>query len=651
MKNDEVNKALEEALEEAAIEPESVVIANKSGYIKFVELLATLLVLYDLIVASRAVTLLGIYIPSSLHRAINLTVIVILVFTWYSIKRVKRESGVAWYDLVPMLMGVVGAGYIVLFHNEVMDYAMYGFLDTKGVILFLLITLPLFEMVRRVSGWVLPSIIAFVVFATIFQNYLPGILYGKGFGLDRLGYTAYVGSSGIFGLPLGVAATILIVYIVFARLLQLAGGGQWFIDIALSMTGRFAGGPAKAAVVASGFFGMISGSPSANVAAVGSFTIPLMKDIGYKASFAAAVEAVASSGGQLMPPVMGAVAFVMAEWLNVPYSQIALAALIPALLYYMVLFMSIHFESKKLNLGAMPASQIPSLRKTLVNGWFYLPCLIVLLYLLLVQGFAPEMAAIFAILTMIVFSYASKNKAHHLLPVKIWRSFLPSVKSWLIIGVITAGVGLLIGALELSGLSIRFSRFILDLSGGNLLATLILIGFASFILGMGMDAIPAYITLATIAAPALTVLGIPPLVAHLYVIYFGLASFITPPVCLAVYVACGISGSEIWETGWTAVSLGIAVFLIPFAFVYNRALLFQGTPFDIAFSAVTAFAGATLVAGAMRGFVFSRLASYQRVLLLIAGLCLIAPGVWAGLVGLTIAVIVLLRNSKPLVTT
>ncbi|WP_102346031.1 TRAP transporter permease [Bacillus sp. Marseille-P3661] len=619
---------------------------GKSRYIVFVELLASLLVLYNIIAASRVITLLGIYVPSAVHRAINLTVIVILVFTFYSIKGNKRERGVAWYDLLLMLMGVVGAGYAILFQDAILEYSMYGFLDTKGIILFLLIGIPLFEMIRRVSGWVLPSLIGLIILATLFQGYLPGILYGNGFGLDRLGFAAYVGPSGIFGLPLGIATTILIVFIVFARLLQVCGAGQWFIDIALAMTGRLRGGPAKAAVLASALFGSISGSPSSNVATTGSITIPLMKSVGYRASFAGGVEAVASTGGQVLPPVMGAIAFVMAEWIGVPYAQIAMAALIPALLYYMVLFMSIQFESQRLNLKPVPVDQVPPLWKTFTKGWFYLPPLIVLVYLMFVKKFSPDMAAIFSILTLILCSFASKDKSHHLVPIKIWRSFVPSVKTWLLIGVITAGVGLMISALELSGLSVRLAQFIIDLSGGELLVTLILIGLCCFVLGMGMDSIPAYITLATVAAPALTTLGVEPMVAHLYVIYWGMASFITPPLCLAVFVACGISGGKIWETGWEAVRLGIAIFVIPFAFVYNEALLLQGSLLNIILSTVTAFVGVTLIAGALRRFLFRNLAFYQSILLFIAGLILIAPGWLTALIGLTIAAVALIPTSQ-----
>ena len=608
----------------------------KVGLPRGLEILAGLMALYNLIVSSRLPTYFGLFIPAAQHRAINLVIVIILGYYLYSVKGKLRTGRMPWYDMVVMLLGAAAAGFGALFYDRILDYSSYGYMDTPGIVIATLAALVLLEMMRRVSGWLLPIIIGIFLLMTVFQNYLPGVLYGKGYALDRLSYAVYIGSSGIFGMAFGVSTTILIVYIIFARFMQAAGGGQWFIDIALSMTGWMRGGPAKAAVVASGFFGMISGSPSANVASVGSFTIPLMKSVGYPASFAGAVEAVASTGGQFMPPVMGAVAFIMAEWLNLPYYQIALAAFVPAVMYYVVLFMSIHFESVRLNLAVMPRDTIPPIKSTLKKGWYHIPPIIVLLYLLLFQGYAPEMSAIIAVIVMIGCSFFAKDKELHLRPGKLWTGLVQSVQNFLIIAAITAGVGILISALELSGLSVRLTRFILDLSGGQLLPTLMLVGLASFILGMGLDAIPSYITLASIAAPALVQLGIPAQVAHLYVMYWGLSSFITPPVCLAVYVSCGISGSKVWDTGWEAVRLGIAVFLVPFAFVYNRGLLLQGTIPDIVISIVTALIGCTFVAAAMRGYISTKLAVYQRILLFVGGLFLLGPGWWTALVGLAL---------------
>lgn len=612
---------------------------EKNPLPNYVAIIAGLLATYNLVVASRLPTLFGFFLPAAQHRAINLFIIVFLVYTIFTHKGKARQGRISWLDAIFMLAGLVGTGFAAFNYEAVLDYSLYGYMDTKGIILACLTMVAILEMMRRLSGWVLPTIILLFLLMTMFQRFLPGILYGKGYELDRLTYAVYTGTSGIFGVPLGVASTVLIVYIIFAGLLHKAGAGQWFIDLALAATGRTRGGPAKSAVVASGLFGMISGSPSANVAAVGTFTIPLMKSVGYPSAFAGAVEAVASTGGQFMPPVMGAVAFIMAEWLNMPYGQIALAAFLPALIYYVVLFMSIHFESGRLQLDALPKERLPVLSVTLKRGWYYCLPIAVLLYALIGLNYQPEMAAIFAMIAMVGCSFIAKDRSLHLTPAKIWQAMVQGVRNWLIIGAITAGVGMLIGSLELSGLSIRFTRFFLDLSGGDLLLTLVLIGIASFILGMGLDSIPSYITLASIAAPALIELGVPPMVAHLYVMYWGLSSFITPPVCLAVYISCGISGSKIWETGWEAVRLGIAVFLVPFAFVYNQSLLMQGSIWQILFSAITAITGAVLLAAGLRGYAWKFLRIYQRILVAVGGLLLIGPGTWTALIGVILAIL------------
>lgn len=615
--------------------------------VKFLEILAGITALYNLLVASRLVTWFGFFLPAPQHRAVSLVLALVLIFCLRDVKGRRRAGPPAWYDLLFLAMGLVGAGFVVLNYGAVLDYSSYGYLDTVGIVLALLLVVATLEAARRVTGWVLPLVISAFVFITIFQQYLPGLLQGKGYGLDRLLYAVYASGGGIFGVPLGVATSILIVYLIFAGLLQQSGAGEWFIDVALALTGRSKGGPAKAAVVSSGFFGMISGSPSANVASTGTFTIPLMKKIGYPPHFAGAVEAVASTGGQFMPPVMGAVAFIMAEWLAMPYTEVALAAFLPAALYYVVLFMSVHFEAGRLNLQPTPRNELPSLIASLRRGWHYLLSLATLVYFLLVARLQPEMAAVAAIVVLVPTSFLSRDKEKQLRPVNIWRALVGGVRSWLTIAAVTAAVGILIGSLELSGLGVKFSSFILSLSGGNMLVTLLLIGLASFILGMGLDSIPAYMTLAALAAPALIKLGIPPLVAHLFVIYWGLSSFITPPVCIAVYVACGISGSKVWETGWEAVRLGVAVYLVPFAFVLNQALLLKGTPAEVVLATITALAGAVLVAAAARGYVTRPLSLWQRALLFAGGVILIGPGWWTPPIGIALAALGLVGGRKP----
>lgn len=604
---------------------------------RFVTVIAGLCGLYELIVASRVVTWFGFFLPAPRHRAISLLFALVLIFALRSPSGDSRAPRLTWYDLLFLACGLIGAGYVAFNYETVLDYSSYGFLDVRGVVLTLLLAISLLEASRRLTGWWLPVIIVFFTMITVFQNYLPGALYGKGYGLDRLCYSFYVGNSGIFGTSLGVAVSIIITYIIFGRLLQQAGGGQWFINIALSLTGWMRGGPAKATVVASCLFGMVSGSPSASVATIGVVSIPMMMSVGYPAKFAGAVESVAGVGGQFMPPVMGAIAFIMAEWLNIPYSQIAISAFFPALLYYLVLYASIHFEANKLNLQAIPRSELPSFLSNFKKGWFYVLPLAALIYFLVVRDYPPEMAGIYSILVLIAVSFFAPEKEKHLWPTQIWQALAGGTKSWIITAGVTASVGMLIGSLELSGLGIKFSAFIISLSQGNLLLTLVLVGMGSLILGTGLDSIPCYMTLAVLTAPALIHLGVDPMTAHLFIIYWGLAAHITPPSCTPVFVACGISGGKIWETGWEAVRLGIAVYVVSFAFVYNPALLARGTASEITLAFATAAIGAVLVAAAIRGFTSQMLPWWSRVLAFGGGLLLIGPTtLWATIGGLGI---------------
>lgn len=320
-----------------------------------------------------------------------------------------------------------------------------------------------------------------------------------------------------------------------------------------------------------------------------------------------------------------AIAFIMAEWLGIPYSAVAAVAFIPAVLYYAVLFMSIHFEACRLGQKPTPRKELPPAWKSFVEGSYFVVPILVLIYFLLALSFPPEVAGLYSIISLILVSFLNPDKKRRLTLPVIWSSLAASSKTWITVAGVTASIGMLIGSLELSGLGVKFSGFIVSVTEGNLLATLLLVGLASFILGMGLDSIPAYITLAVLAAPALIDLNVPPLVAHLYVIYWGLASFFTPPVCLAVYVACGISGSKIWETGWEAVRLGITVFVVPIAFVYNQALLAQGSAESIAAAALTAFLGSVAIAASLRKYFSDALSWWGRIIAFAGGVILVGP--------------------------
>lgn len=609
-------------------------------------LITAVIGMYHLVIVGQLPTWLGLFLPNQIHLAISAICALFLIFSLrragakhdspQGTEKVEGRASIPWYDYVLMASTAVGAGFVIFFFDRIDDYGMFGELDTLGVTMALCLAIPLFEAVRRTTGWALPIIIMTFVLGTIFQQFLPGLLYGKGYPVERLLFSSYVGESGIFGLPLNVAANIVIVFLIFGALMQVAGAGRWFIDIALALTGWSRGGPAKAAVLSSALFGSISGSPSGNAASTGVFTIPMMKEIGYRPAFAGAVEAVASTGGQILPPVMGAIAFVMAEWIEVSYATVVIAATVPALLYFLIVFASVHLQARKDGVAAMPRSKLPPFWSSLLRGWFYLIPIAGLIYFLLVQGLPPGMAAMYTCGLAVLCSFFSRNREHWLTPRNIMLAIEDGVKRWVVVAAITGSVGIMIGALELSGVGIKLSGFIVDLAGGNLYLALLLVGFASLIVGMGLDAIPAYITLATLMAPALITLGVPDIAAHLFVVYWGLASFYTPPMCIVVYVTIGISGSKVWETGWEAVRLGIAAFVIPFAFALNPALMLRSDIGHIIQAVSTATIGSVLIACAVRGFALCNLTVVERILCFGAGVLFIAPGIQPPLIGLAI---------------
>ncbi|MCL5962123.1 MAG: TRAP transporter fused permease subunit [Chloroflexi bacterium] len=599
--------------------------------------------LYQVVIASRVLTVFGVYFSNVPHRAVSVVLVLIIVYLSFSLRGEKGEDArLAWYDAPLLLGGLIGAGFIAVFYDAALDYSTRASLDTFGIIMALLLGVALLEAVRRSQDWIMVLLVVVLISMTVFQNYLPGVLHGKGLSAGRLAYSIYIGSGGIFGLALRVATSIIVVFLVYARLLRQAGIGEWFLELATALTGRTRGGPAKASIVASAFFGMISGSPTANAATVGTFTIPLMIKAGYRPKVAGAIEACASSGGQIMPPVMGAVAFVMAEWINVPYGEVAKAAFIPATLYFVALLASAHFEALRSGLGTMPMDQIPSAMAVLKKGWFYLIPLGALIYFLVFAGYPADVAGMYSLPLLIGSSFLSRNREHWLTPKPLFLSLAAAAKTWAPIAAISASVGMLIGALELSGLAIRVPAFLLDASGGNLALTLLFVGLASLVLGTGLESIPCYMLLASLAAPTLITLGLSPIVAHFYVLYWGVASFITPPLAVPVYVACGLSGSRLWPTGWEAMKFGICAYVVPFAFAFNQALMLQGSPQMIAIATITATMGAVVVAAGLRGYLLWPMNIMQRLVAMVAGLLLIAPDVSVSLVGLGIVVAVIL---------
>jgi TRAP transporter 4TM/12TM fusion protein len=452
---------------------------------------------------------------------------------------------------------------------------------------------------------------------------LPGIFYAKGSSWERIAVYLYLDTNGILGIPLAVTANIVVAYIFFGQALYAVGGDKFLTDLALVAMGRYRGGTAKMAVVSSTLYGTVSGSAVANVVVDGAVTIPMMKRAGYPPHLAAAIEAVASNGGQIMPPVMGAAAFLMAEYLSIPYGQIALAAAIPACLYYLALFVQVDLEAAKLGLAGLPRENIPRLRPVMKLGWVFLVPLVVLTYTLMMAGWEAGQAGMLAVAVTLVVGALQKATR------PTWGGFVAMLEStgrtMLELVAIVTLAGIVIGTLQLSGFTSKLPIVLVGLAGGSTFLLLLLTAAVSILLGLSLPTTVVYVTLAVLVGPALAQLGIVPLAAHLFLFYFGMLSLITPPDCLATYAAAAIAKADFWKTGWTGMRLGIVAYIVPFVFVYHPALILYGTGVEIAVTLVTAAVGVILLGIACAGYLFRPLDWMRRGWAALAALLLILP--------------------------
>jgi TRAP transporter 4TM/12TM fusion protein len=448
----------------------------------------------------------------------------------------------------------------------------------------------------------------------------------------------YLGTEGIFGTPLEVSSTFVFMFILFGAVLEKTGLGKFIIDLSMALAGWSTGGPAKVAVVSSGLMGTVSGSSVANVCTTGMFTIPLMKSVGYEPHFAGAVEAVASTGGQIMPPVMGAGAFIMAQFLGVPYIEVALAAVVPALLYYFAVMVQVHFEATRLGLKGIPWSQLPPLWPLLKSKGFLLIPLIAIIYFLL-AGYTPLKAAFNGILVSFVLSWL--NKETRLTPQRIMEAFESGARGAIGVACACATVGMVVGMGTLTGLALRIANAIVTLAGGSKILTLFYTMLASIVLGTGLPTTANFIVTSTMAAPALFKLGVPAKAAYMFVFYFGIAADLTPPVALAAYAGSGIAGSDPMKTGVTAFKLALAGFLVPYVYVYNPMLLFiDVVPLEMIQAIFTALLGVFLLAMATIGFYKAHLPWYLRIAAFAGALGLLIPGTVSDLAGLGVLVLI-----------
>lgn len=483
----------------------------------------------------------------------------------------------------------------------------------------------------------MPLIAAFFVAYAWFGQHIDGIFHISRLSLIRFLNYVSLGVEGIYGTCIGTSATFAFMFILFAEFLIQLGAGDFIINLAESALGHVRGGPAKIAIMASGLFGTVSGSAVANVASTGCMTIPMMKKKGFKPEFAAGVEATASTGGQIMPPVMGTSAFLMAELTNIAYSAICVAAVIPAILYFTCLFVVVDLEAAKNGLTGISRSELPKAKKVLKEGWHYLFSIAVLVLFLVILEWSAAKSALYAIIALVVVVVLKKLITHQKIEWnKIFSIFTKASKSILAVATATSCAGVVVGAFTATGLNLRFAGMLVDLAGGNLPLLLILAMIGAFILGMGLPPTSVYILLAILVAPALTSFGIPVLVAHMFIFYFGVMAPITPPVGLAFYVGAGIAECPPMKAGVQAVKLAVVGFLIPYVFVYNPALLMQGTFIEIAQVTFSTFIGVMALAYAFVGYSFKNLNVVERALFGVCAVLSIIPETITDIVGIAL---------------
>jgi len=508
-----------------------------------------------------------------------------------------------------------------------------GMPNTNDLIIGGLAVLLVLEGTRRALGWPLPIVTLVFLFYNYFGQYIPGTFGHRGYDVTRIINQMYMTTEGIFGVPLGVIVSIVYLFVLFGAFLEKSGGGNFFINFAVSLAGRARGGPAKIAVIGSGLMGTISGSSIANAMTVGTFTIPLMKRIGYRPEFAAAVEAGASTGGQIMPPVMGAGAFIMAEFTQIPYLKIIAAAAIPAILYYFCLYMNVHFEACRVGLKGMPPEEVPKMKKVLGDGWIYI-IPIVTLVAILVLGYSPARAAYVSIALLIVASLFRAST--RMKPIDFWDALKSAGITAFAVVAACACAGMIVGTVSMTGLGIKFSNVIGTLAGDMQILAMLMTMVASLILGMALPTTANYIVQASIAAPALVALGIPILTAHLFVFYFGVFADITPPVALAAYATAGIARANPMTSGFIASKNVIVAFLVPYLFVYYPALLGKAPVIDVILVTVAALFGIVALSAAFSGYFQRRCHPLERLLLLISAGMLLYPEYLTSLAGLAV---------------
>ncbi|PYZ92648.1 C4-dicarboxylate ABC transporter permease [Salipaludibacillus keqinensis] len=577
------------------------------------------------------------------HRSIHVAVVLALIFLIYPAFKKLDRTKLHWYDIVFAMLALSTTVYIYFDYDGIV---MRGGIPNDMDLVFgaILVILTL-EAARRVAGWALPSLAVLFLLYGLYGNSLSGIFRHRGYEWDEIVNFMYVTTEGVYGTAISVSATYIFLFILFGAFLAKSGMGQFFNDLAMAIAGQTKGGPAKVSVIASGFLGSINGAAVANVVTTGSFTIPLMKKIGYKRDFAGAVEASASVGGQILPPIMGAAAFIMAEILGIPYRDIALAALLPALLFYLGVIVQIHLRATKEGLKGISRDNLPRVMDVMKERGHLMIPLLFLMYMLFFSGRTIIYSAFLTILITVAIAMIRKTTRMNFKD--IIEALENGARTALTVAIACASVGLIVGIATLTGFGLKLANSIVMLGGESLLLTLMFTMVACIVLGMGLPSIPTYIITATMAAPALVQLGIEPLVAHLFVFYFGIFANITPPVALASFAAAGISGGGQMRTGFISMKLAIAGFIVPYIFVYNNNLLLINTTFlEGVLVVVTSITGVVMLGIAAEGYFLTKVNPIVRILLFGGALLFMSPNWLQDIIAISIIFIVIFVQWK-----
>lgn len=585
--------------------------------------------------------------PSQIQGPIHLGTGLGLIFLLYPIKKGlhRRQRGVPWYDVLLAFTALFVGYYNAIFYEElVTERIVFGY-NTLDYIVASLGVLLVLEATRRCIGLPIVLVAIAALLYAMYGNLIPTKLFAhRGFSWGNLTTELFLTTKGIFSTPIQVSSTFIFLFLFFGVMLIKTGIGQFFNDLAFALTGRFTGGQAKTAVIASAMQGMVSGSSVANTVGSGAFTIPMMKKAGYRPEMAGAVEASASTGGQIMPPVMGAAAFIMAMYTETPYSQIMIAAIIPALMYFSGIFFGVHFESKKQGILGMDKHLLPNLRQLLMQrGYLLLP--IIVIFHQLISGRTPMRAALVAIIVAFIVSLLRKETRMSLR--ELIDTFEQGARTALPVIAACASAGIIVGVVVQTGLGGRIADGIISLGAGSLFLTLFFTMIACLILGMGLPTTANYVVTATMAAPALLKLGVPVLSAHMFVFYFGIIADITPPVCLAAFAAAGLAKANPFWTGVNAVRLAIAAFIIPYVFVMHpQLLLIDVQPLELPIIVITALLGMMAVSASLMGYFIRTAYWWERGILIVAGLSLISPNLLTSAIGLALLLAVLFIQSR-----